>query len=600
MSIAINLPRSAIAAAIQRSRTALMGYFFRPGGLLSITVCRVALFSYMLSHVIAGVRGHMPLGAEAYFKTVNSAAYYPKGIVWLLFPSAPPPAWLVDALFPIATLAAACAIIGLATRLAMITAVLASCFLAALIYSWEPLWSHPYNSGLLAGLGFMFGRAGDTYSIDSLIARHILKRPIPLREDAYWWPVILGMFGTAAVYFGGFYAKWSTPDWSFDLSWVFSDNLRNSMSLPWLIWGRSLPPHVDLLVNTPWLWKLAAFGHIATQFLPILAMFSLGKPWWRLAEGCVFVAGIVLLKAMMGFWNPHWMILAVFFVDWDFFLGKLGIRAATGREPAAAKPAIAGYCLLFIAANLAVIATRLDDHGRNRAYPFSAMTFYSNVADRKPYGPHKHYAFNFGELVMSYPGGEQRKWFCYPNVGALYLPAFGNGAAAEKIAQQAGAVQSIANAIKAMPSGPADCAGTVDITTYSAVELYASILNIPPHPEKVRFDVGYRALVGRYDRERDKVIAAAGGLRGLGNTVAIDVASAGLDVARYEILLARDPWQNRDVGEPMRPQGTFDGTTFAMNPAYYQSLEAGWYPIIVRVHETTGRSYDFFGGILYR
>lgn len=594
------VPSEMVANAMARISRGIAAYFFRPSGLISIAICRIALFAYLLTHVIAGVRAYMPLGAEAYLKTVNSAAYYPKGLVWLLFPNAAPPAWLIDALLPIATLAAVCAIIGLATRTAMITAVLTSCFLAALIYSWEPLWSHPYNSGLLAGLGFMLGRAGDAFSLDSLIARHVLKRPIAIREDAYWWPVILGMFGTSAVYLGGFYAKWSTPDWSFDLSWVFSDNLRNSMSLPWLIWGTELPAHVELLVNTPWLWKLAALGHIATQFLPILAMFSLARPWWRLAEGGVFVAGVVLLKAMMGFWNPHWMILAVFFVDWDYFLGKLGVRAAGGRAPTAAKPAIAALCLTFIAANLAVIVTRLDDRGRNRAYPFSAMTFYSNVADRRPFGPHKHYAFNFGELVMVYPGGEQRNWFCYPNVGALYLPAFGNGAATEKVAQQAGAIQGVANAINAMEAAPADCAGTVDVTSYQAAELYASILNIPPYPEKVRFDVGYRALVGRYDRERGKVIAAAGGLRGLGNTVAIDVASEGLDVARYEILLANDPWQNRHIGEPLRPQGRFDGTSFAMDPAYYQSLRAGWYPIIVRVHETTGHSYDFFGGILYR
>lgn len=594
------VPSEMVANAAARISRGIAAYFFRPGGLISIAICRVALFTYLLTHVVAGVKGYMPEGADAYLKTVNSAAYYPKGLVWLLFPGAAPPAWLIDALIQIAAVTAICAIVGLATRMAMIVAVLASCFLGALIYSWEPLWSHPYNSGLLAGLGFMFGRAGDAFSLDSLIARHVLRHPVAIRADAYWWPVILGMFGTSAVYLGGFYAKWSTPDWSFDLSWVFSDNLRNSMSLPWLIWGRELPAHVGVLVNTPWLWKLAAFGHIATQLLPTLAMLSLASPWWRLAEGGVFVAGVVLLKVMMGFWNPHWIVLAAFFVDWGYFLTRVGVEELKGKIPAAHRCVILVYCLAFITINLVVIVTRLDDRGWNRAYPFSAMTFYSSIADQKPFGPHKHYAFNFGELIMEYPGGKRQKWFCYPNIAALYVPAFGNGAVADKLFQQIGAIEGVVNSIRSMPSKSLDCSDVVDTSAYDAIDLYASVLSIPPYPEDVRFDVSYRALVGRYERSLDRVIAAAGGIRGLGATFAIDVASRGLSVSHYGILIAKDPWENRDIGALVPVAGSFEGQTFTMDRAFYQSLATGRFPIVIRVYETTGRTYDFFGGILYR
>jgi hypothetical protein len=581
-------------------------YLFRPGGAYAIGICRIGLFLYLYLHVLDESKYFFGKGAKIYFNTVNLSAYYPKSIVWLLFPHAPPPIAVVDLFFWVASTATVMALIGFFTRVAMIASVISLVFLGSLIFSWEPLWSHPYNSGLIAGLAFMFGRAGDTLSVDCLIAR-MRGRPYDLNRDVYWWPVILGQFGVAAVYFGGFYAKWSTPDFSYDFSWVFSDNLRNSVSLPWLIRGEELPWNVDLIVNNPIIWKISAAGHLATQGLPILALFSLNRPWIRLFEGGVFVFGVVMLKWVMGMWNPEWMILAVFFVDWEYFLQRIGASLRYGPIPEAAtnlkRLAVSSFAIAFAALNLFIIAFRLDDNGWNRLYPFSSMNFYSNVAARKPYDQHQHYPFTYGQIVLSYSDGTTSDWHCAPARASSYVVTFSNGSdSIAKAEQQAGSVAALVRTLK-----PFDGAPFVDCDQHSivrrdieAVDLYSSILNIPPYPERVKFEIGHRALVGRYERAKDRIIAASVSMADGPQGRSFKVANKGLDVDRYEILVSNDPWVNYKVGPLMAPKGMWKDNVFTIGREELEALPSGWLPFVIRVHERDGSLYDFFGGIIYK
>jgi hypothetical protein len=580
-------------------------YLFRPGGPYALAICRIGLFFYLYLHVYKGVLG-MSLGDPDYYSKVNITAYRAKSLLFLLFPNNPPPIEFVQVVLWVAAATTLCAIFGLATRIAMVLSVATLTFLAALMYAWEPLWSHPFNSGLLAGIGFMFGRAGDVLSIDCLIARYVFRRPIATNRRVYWWPVILGLFGTATLYFGGFYAKWSTPDWSYNFSWVFSDNLRNSMSLPWLIWGKPLPWQVDLIVNNPWFWKLAAFGHLVMQMLPMLAMFSLNKPYLRLAEGVIFVLGVALLKMTMGFWNPEWMILVVFFVDWEYFLKNAGVPLAPSeRARAIQNPClVSAFAMGFMMLNLIVIVTRYDDRGTSRLYPFSSMNFYSSVAAAKPYSEHKFYPFLYSELEMEYEGGAHSKLYCASGLNSMYLSALYNNPVEDKLSQQFGAIQTVTNMVKSYGGDDiGDCEGSVSTKDYRAIDLYTSVLDIPPYPDRVRFEVGFRALVGRYERDTDRVIAASGSLRNIKKSygkISIDVRTQGLDVERYTILLANDPWRNYAVGELIEPTGVWKAQTFEIDPVFYKAMTGGSYPIVVRITERSGRKYDFFGGVLPR
>jgi hypothetical protein len=594
-----------IVSAYERFMAFAKSYLFRAGGAYSIGICRIALFGYLYIHVFGDAANIIGDGAS-YISRSNVSAYYPKSVVWALFPYAPPSAAVIDRVLLIAMVSTAAAAVGAFTRPAMILSTLSNLFLASLIFSWEPLWSHPYNSGLLAGLAFMFGRAGDRLSIDSLVARYLLRRPISIDRDVYWWPVILGQFAVATVYFGGFYAKWSTPDFTYNLAWVFSDNLRNSVALPWLIRGQELPWNVSLLVNTPWLWKLSAFGHLATQALPILAIASLNRPWIRLGEGMVFVAGVVLLRVIMGMWNPSWIILAAFFVDWEYFLRKAGVNvtavgSGVSQRNTRRLPVVV-YSTIFATLNLAVILTRFDDTGKNRYYPLSSMGFYSNVAALKPYNKHKHYPFTYGELIFHYPSAQDRKWNCYTPISSSYLMTYASAEdPAERVRQQVGSLNAaIATAKRFGTDTINDCVGTVDVATFESADLFSSILNIPPYPELARFDVSHRALVARFEKTPGRTIAASGQVLSAGNTAQFKVASAGLHVDRYEILLANDPWRNREIGSLIPVTGAWDGALFTVDKNFYSELKSGAYPYVVRVTETSGRSYDFFGGVIYR
>jgi hypothetical protein len=449
----------------------------------------------------------------------------------------------------------------------------------------------------------MFGRAGDRLSIDALIARYT-GRPAYRDECVYWWPVILGQFAVAAFYFGGFYAKWSTPEFTYDLSWVFSDNLRNSVSLPWLIWGRDLPSHVEMIVNNPLVWKTAAFAHLATQALPMLAMLSLGRPWLRLMEGAIFVAGVFLLKAIMGFWNPLWILLAAFFVDWEYFLQKSGISASSMaiRAPRVRSANFAiSYSAIFMAINFFVIFTRLDDSGYNRAYHFSAMTFYSDVAARRPYSEHHHYPFNYGEVIVTYSDGQQRKWYCFRSINSLYLSGFVNGEIAIKLAQQAGSIRAVAQIVQPLLGQKvADCERQIDLSDVETIDLYASVLHIPAFPARVRFDVAHRGLVGRYTVRTGQISIGAAEVVGLGNAVGVRMAAQGFESAQLQLLLANDPWKNAHPGPLLQPKGVWEGSLFRIDPDHWRALPAGWYPIVVRVREPNGRETDFWGGVVYR
>jgi hypothetical protein len=230
------------------------------------------------------------------------------------------------------------------------------------------------------------------------------------------------------------------------------------------------------------------------------------------------------------------------------------------------------------------------------------MGFYSNVAASKPYNVHKHYPFTYGELILDYPDGATRKWSCYSAISSSYLMTYASsGDPAERVAQQVGAMKAALGTIADYHVDRiSDCVGTIDVKAYTAIDLYSSILHIPAYPAPARFEVGHRTLVGRFEKDRDRIVAASGRLKWEDGALKIDVASSGLDVDRYEILLSNDPWAHADTGPLLTPQGQWTGTVFTMDADSYKNLPTGWYPIVVRAIENDGRAYDFFAGILYR
>ena len=589
---------------------------YKDGGHLSIAICRIILFTYLYLHVIVTMEVVWGIGTSTYFENVNINAYHAKSLLYLLFPKIPPSLEVVAAVLLLAKVSTIAAIFGVFTRIAMITSVLSLIFLASLQYAWEPLWSHPYNSGLIAGIGFMFGRAGDFLSIDRIVRERILKRPLDTNRPVYYWPVFLGMFGVATVYFGGFYAKWSTPDFTYNFSWVWSDNLRNSISLPWLIMGKELPWNVDWIVNNPLIWKLGAAAHLGTQALPMLAIFSMQKPWIRLLEGSVFAAGIPLLLFAMGMWNPEWLLLTVFFVDWDHFFGKRfgynGYSNTTQRIPLPAFFSTTTFAIAFIVINILVIVARYDDRGSSRLFPFSSMNFYSNVAALRPYSTHQHYPFVYGELLLNYNNGTSAKWFCTPGINSLYLSAFSNFDVSDKLKQQYGAIKSVVNNVEKFKNTDEDgdyylpdhCnSRKLKANGIVSIDLYSSVLQIPSYPTKIEtFEVGTRALVGHYDVASETYLIASGfHVRDAdAQTIIMHVKQRGFVDPVIKLYLSNEPWQNDDPGPLIPIQGEWIDDIYHFNSEWLDTIGHGWFPIIIRLNDPNSREYDFFGGVLDR
>jgi hypothetical protein len=257
----------------------------------------------------------------------------------------------------------------------------------------------------------------------------------------------------------------------------------------------------------------------------------------------------------------------------------------------------------FAIATLAIILFRLDDFG-NRAYPFSAMTFYSAVEARPPYNVHKPYPFMYGELLLRYKDGSTRKWFCFPSINSLYLSAITNNPVSDKLKAQTGAIEAARKTVSNRGGGNvSDCNGTtLAISGTVKVELYASVLQLPPYPTPITgFELGFRGLVGEYDIATEATSVGAGAVAHKGNDPTITIASSGINVASKEVLLAADPWNNYPVPPLIEADGRWiHDDTFVMDAKAYLDLSKGIYPVVARLVDTSGKAHDFFGGILYR
>ncbi|WFU66720.1 hypothetical protein [Bradyrhizobium brasilense] len=573
------------------------------------------LFIAVYKHALLRDCSALLAGGASYYDTVPLASYNPKGLVQL-FTSAPPPAWFVSVVVTIANWSTLAAIIGLFTRSSMILSVLSVSFLLGLSFSWEPYWSHGSNVVMLAGIAMMFGRAGDYLSFDYVIRRYWLNWPASrlFRDGSYWWPVLLAQIAVALFYFAGFFAKVTGPDWDSGLSWVFSDNLRNSLLRPLMIFDREVPWQVLVVASSPFLWKLVAAGHLANQALPLCVIAATHKPRVRLIEGLVFAAGAPLLGIFMGFWNPYWMLLAAFFVDWDYFIGpKLedtyafssGDIIPNGKDTdATAKlaPTYRAACLTFIAAFLLFDAStflfRLSPV--HKMYPFSWMGFYSSVEARPPYDWHQPYTIPSGQLLLHRKGAVEDIVSLW-QLTSLYLPAFTN---APELERRADAVKAVEGLLEPYEHKPYDLNGrSFDVGGWDRIDLNAALIQIPAYPRETKRTIAHAALVASLDR-RTGVIKAAGARQAMdpatGGT-ALTIETIGFEHPEISLFYRPDPWTNGD-GQPLLPlPGAFRDNGFVIDEEKLDLPRPSWTPIVIRVREKDQMEmFDFFGPVLYR
>jgi len=341
-----------------------------------------------------------------WFATKVGAAYHPFGILRLLGEKVPPEElwWATRYMAEISTV---CAIVGFLTRPAMVVSTISVMLLVLLQISESYFWSHTYNVIFLAAIPFSLCNAGSSLSVDRFINKFWPAYPFGRRTEPVLWGVLAGQASVALFLFGAFWAKIytsiETAGWLGPWYYIVSDNMRNILGIfwmgtpenippPWIVWGWSYPI----------VWQAMILGHLLMQGVPILALISLQRPVARLAEGALFLGGIIALGFVANGWNWAWIPLAAFFVDWDHYL-----RVKPRVLPPAPKPLWAVWvaiCVFFAIYMIGLATQRANGWG---LYPFSNMNFYAALYVHPPYNEHRPYAdYMIGEVTIQPAPGQ--------------------------------------------------------------------------------------------------------------------------------------------------------------------------------------------------
>ena len=391
---------------------------------LSVAVCRICLFGsilYISQNVWIDMGGDA--GFAAWYASRAPAPYYPFGPL-LLFGSRIPPETFWYGCEAVAKYAGWCAILGFLTRPAMVLSTVSSLFLVVFLASSTWFWSHPYNVVFLCALPFSLCNAGSAFSLDHLIGRFVPRYPLGRRTEPVFWGVLAGQAAAALFYFGAFYAKifetWKHAGIWGPFYYVFSDNMRNMLGVTWRgVPEHAVPPWIRFAWSYPIVWELLILGHLIMQAVPILAIVSVDRPRVRLLEGITFLASIIALGVFMAAWNPLWISLCAFFVDWDHWAARIASLAGRlaalwpDRPPLPMRTSPVrvwlggGLLFLFFGTySVGVLGQRANTW---KAYPFSNFSFYAALYLRPPYDRHMPYADYFvGQTALMLPPGTPR------------------------------------------------------------------------------------------------------------------------------------------------------------------------------------------------
>jgi hypothetical protein len=405
---------SRLATLKQDCQHLVEAYWFRPGGQLSIGVCRIFIFCGVLHALLWTIwrifRGGSP---KQFVRYIEEVTFIPKGLV-RIWPGDAPNEVSIYILTAVALISTVMSVIGLFTRAAMPVSVLTSLFLASLWWSSTFSWSHPRVVIFLAALAFMFARADASLSLDILVRRSARHKSTDPETFDLWWPTLSAQLTTTLFIFSAGFTKLMAADFTPD--WALSDNMRNSIANAWMTAAETPPAYIVAITESPVLYKTIGLVHLFSQFLPALAVFSTRKPVLRLAEGLIFAFSVLGLRIVMGpaHWYWQWLFLVPLFIDWDYFRtrwvsrrGQNVVIPQCGRSPGQLQfLAVLFFVSVFTAYQAASVIFNLQQ--THRIYPFSSARFYADIKALKPYHLHLPWPFKTGEYWVSMSG--QHSW----------------------------------------------------------------------------------------------------------------------------------------------------------------------------------------------
>ncbi len=327
-----------------------------------------------------------------YIDNADFSKYDPIGILQFLYISTPPSGAILNGLVVFGYGASILMVLGVFSRLSTICAVVSGWILVSIQYSWGVPWSHGYNVTYLALFCTMFLPVGQFLSLDLILFPRITRKIYRLTQNN-GWAIFMGVGLVSLMYFNAFFYKITTAG---GLDWALTDSLRNYVIERYLIYyNTDIPIHLQFIVDNEWAWKGLALGNLFVQGVAIFGIFWFHKPWLRLMLGVLFMIETLGLGVVMNLWNYKWLLIFVFYVDWDFFLQRLSPRL-TRIQSKSFLPTTKKYRTKYIVITSVILAFQVVvafDTGHKverklKTYPFSSFPMFKSVNCKKPYDQH--------------------------------------------------------------------------------------------------------------------------------------------------------------------------------------------------------------------
>lgn len=372
-------------------------YWYGEGFELSCSICRIATV------IVMWVTVEKIVGNSLVLNIASVKQFYPKGI--LLFLDGPPSEQCVALTKIVFRVAAPLAIVGLFTRLTTAVAVVSFLFFGALIYSFQPGWSHGYSPQLLAALALLFAPPGKV-AIDTLLARRQGRgqTPFPSCRSV----VLLGQFVLAMMFFNAAIYKLYLGNGE-PFGWIYSDSIRNILARQHWKHNQPVPDWLQFVIDHRWAYTTFAAAACASQLAPIIACVWPNRFLIRATAGAIWMSVVIGLGVTMGYWHLEWLALAVFFVNWDQlyqrFRRRAAIQATIGEQfessRASSRSPSFGLALrstwIFVVVGTYTIVAFAGRDERPYTFPLCSFPMFSDILADEPLDEHLRFQLDATE-----------------------------------------------------------------------------------------------------------------------------------------------------------------------------------------------------------
>tara|TARA_B100001996_G_scaffold311610_1_gene253569 strand:+ start:1028 stop:2728 length:1701 start_codon:yes stop_codon:yes gene_type:complete len=430
--------------------------YFSFNAYLSVDICRIFVcISALISPLF--FTNYLLLNNESYLINPD-----PKGIVYFI-------SFIIDDLSVlrlfkyIGFIACISSIFGIWTNFSFRILTISIMILSSLFYTYEEGSAHQFNMLNFTLIGLSLSHLGNNLSFDKLIlGRKKIYHPL-----VFSLPILFAQFSLVWHFFSAFtYKLFIRSGWE----WIFSDNMRNTLLLQNFYLGESSPIR-ELVSSNIFLYTSAAAINIFLQFILIFSLLFFKNPKVRSIFSIIFIfetAGLYIFAgrfpSIFSF-NLEWILLACFFIDWDYFL-KNQTNSLYKNSLSILEGGKLIFLIILIILNITISYAFI---GKDKAwtYPFSATSMYSYTNAKKPYDKHQ----SFEIFAITYDIGNKKINSKHPDSKKIHYENY------------IGKYESVFGSKQTIKSKKKIIGGNESLSAYY------SLLSIPAYPEPANIDI---------------------------------------------------------------------------------------------------------------